>query len=177
MSIKKVFQPIVDFLQTNENKKVSSVLPEVLEMCEAKKGAGGGSARTFIRDVEGQVIGIKDYYFKRWMPLVGDAAVEYGAKKNSASGFNTMCKEGVKYWTKQQNDYKKGQLELLNKLEKGEIEPTEIADARAELENARTEVVETDMGFETKADLLEYLAEAGYEVPSEFSDTDENDED
>ena len=33
----------------------------------------------FIR-IEGEVIAMKDVYFKRWLPLVGDDAVEFGEK-------------------------------------------------------------------------------------------------
>ena len=40
MSIKKVFQSVIAFLEANKDARVSKVLPEIMEMCSAKQGGG-----------------------------------------------------------------------------------------------------------------------------------------
>ena len=94
----------------------------------------GGGASSVHRGEDGSVLAIMDYYFKVWLPV---EFVEYGAKANSASGLNTMCKLGTSLWTKQQREFKKGKEELLNQVAAGDVLPTEIQGKLDELEEAR----------------------------------------
>jgi len=166
MTIKKAYVGIIDFLESNKNKKVSTILPEVKVLCESKTKAGASGIKTFLKDSDGTILGILDYYFKRWMPLVGSKAVEYGIKANSPSGFNPMCKKGVSYWTKQQAVAKKAMGKMLDDLENGKLECSDIADRKVEIEVAKTEIVEelTLAMFSTKEELIDYLDSEGFKV-------------
>jgi len=132
MTIKKAFIGIHAILVANPEKKVKSVMDELVVIMSAK-GAGGGASSVH-RDGDGNVVGIMDYYFKVWLPI---AFVEYGAKANSASGLNTMCKLGTSLWTKQQREFKKGKEELLDNVAAGDVLPTEIQEHLDALEEAR----------------------------------------
>ncbi len=132
MTIKKAFLELHAFLASNEDKKVKSILGEAIEMMSAK-GAGGGATAVH-RDAEGNLLAILDYYFKKWLPV---EFVEFGAKTNSATGLNTMCKLGTSLWTKQQREFKKGKENLLEEVAAGDVLPTEIQSKLDELEEAR----------------------------------------
>ena len=105
MSIKKPFVELVDFLTANKNKKVDTILQEVLLMAESKK-----RDTTTIKDADDNVIAIYCYYHKQWELLDN---VPYGAKKSSANGYNTMCKVGVSKWTKAQSMAKKAKGQII----------------------------------------------------------------
>ena len=160
MAVKKAYQDVVAFLEDNSDKKVKTILDEVIEMVSAKGRAGAG-ARSFIKSDDGTVVAILDYYFKRWMPLVGEQAVDFGSKAGSASGFNTMCKAGVSNWTKQQRQATAAKAQMIDDLESGDLDRESIADCRAEIEEARTQVLDTDLGFDSKDGVEAYLAEQG----------------
>ena len=132
MTIKKAFIGVHALLLANEDKKVKTVMPELVEIMSAK-GAGGGASSVH-RNEAGDVLGILDYYFKVWLPV---EYVEYGAKANSASGLNTMCKLGTSLWTKQQRDFKKGKENLLDEVAAGNVLPTDIQSELDALEEAR----------------------------------------
>ena len=143
MSIKKAFQDVVAFLEDNENSKVKTLLPAIIEMCSAKSGGAGGAA-SFIKDAEDNVTHIKCYYHGLWEPV---DAVEYGAKATSATGLSSMCKEGTSAWTKQQREAKKANVELLNKVASGDVDPTDIVAIQADIEAARKVVVAREDGL------------------------------
>ena len=128
-NIKKAYLDIVELLQANENKKVSTLLPQILELCEAKV-----LSKTFEKDDEGVTTKVFCYYHKVWEDVT---ECEYGAKKGTASGLNTMCKEGVRAWTKAQRDAKKAKEELLSKVASGEIDPSCLLDELANIEAIR----------------------------------------
>jgi len=132
MTIKKAFIELHAVLVANEEKKVKSVLPELIEIMSAK--GAGGAASSMHRAEDGSVLCIMDYYFKKWLPV---DLVEFGAKANSASGLNTMCKLGTSLWTKQQREFKKGKENLLEDVAAGDVLPTEIQGKLDELEEAR----------------------------------------
>ena len=112
MAIKKDFQALVDFLETNQNKKVASILEQIREMCSQQNTV------TFKKDAEGNVTEVFCYYHKRW-ELVSEH--EYGKKaSNKATGLNTMCKAGYNQWTKQQSAAKKAKEQLLARVAAGE---------------------------------------------------------
>lgn len=112
MAIKKDYQALVDFLETNQNKKVATILEQIREMCSQQNTV------TFKKDAEGNVTEVFCYYHKRW-ELVSEH--EYGKKaSNKATGLNTMCKVGLNQWTKQQSTAKKAREQVLARLAAGE---------------------------------------------------------
>ena len=137
MSIKKSYIEIVEFLQANENKKVSTIIEEILLLAESKK-----ASKTFIEDEEVNVIAIYCYYHKQW-ELLSD--VPYGSKANSSTGFNTMCKVGTSMWTKKQRDAKKAKAELLDRVSVGDISPADIKHHQSDIESMRLTMDTTDM--------------------------------
>jgi hypothetical protein len=165
-NVKKAYQPIMELLEANPDTKVKTILEQVRALCSAKVGRGGGGS-AFIKDADGNTVAIMDYYFKRWMPLVGPKAVDFGAKKNTATGYNSMCKEGVSHWTKQQRVAKQAGSVLLTRVAQGEVKPAQIAEEQAKIEAERNAVVATDMGFETREDLVKYLTKNGVKLAAE----------
>ena len=137
MTIKKQFVELVTLLETNSNKKVSSILAEVIAMAESKKRDS-----TVIKDSDGNVIAIFCYYHKQWELL---SEVEYGAKKSSVSGYNTMCKIGVSKWTKAQSDYKRAKSQILDDVQDGTIDASDIKTNLERVEQDRLEINTTDM--------------------------------
>ena len=137
MAIKKSYTDIVNFLQANENKKVSTVLDEILAMCESKK-----QSSTFIKDSDGKIVAIYCYYHKQWEILID---VPYGSKANSTTGFNTMCKVGTSMWTKQQRNAKKANEELLDNVMNGNILASDIQGHKDDIEAVRKTINLTDM--------------------------------
>lgn len=157
MSIKKAYAPLIEFLNENADKKVKSVMDEIIALCSTKSVRSSAAVSNFIKDESGETVAIFDYYFKRWMPLVGDLAVEFGVKRNTPTGFNTMSKAGASHWTRQQRVAQLAHGELLNRVAAGEITPDQIPDEQAKIEVERKSIVETDLGFATREEVIEYL--------------------
>lgn len=162
MAIKKMYVELVELLEANQDKKVKSILPDVIAMVSAKQARNVGS--TFIKNSEGETLAIRCYYFQRWMPLVGDNAVEFGAKKSTATGYNTMCKDGVSHWTKQNNSAKKAHDALLDRLEAGDLTTDQIPAEKARIEEERRQVVDTELGFAERDEVVAYLQEQGVPI-------------
>jgi len=140
-NVKKAFQPLIEFLEQNKDKKVSSILAEATELCAAKVGGGGRAASTVIRDDAGNVTHIFCYYHKMWEPVgEGEGMVEYGKKASSPTGYSNMCKEGTAAWTKQQRDSKSEKDALLAKVATGEIEPSAIKAEMDKIEKRRAKI-------------------------------------
>ena len=137
LSTKKAFQELVDFLQKNESKKVSTLMEQILEMTKQK-----ASSKTYLVDKAGNVVAIFCYYHKQWELL---SETEYGAKASSSTGYNTMCKKGVSLWTKQNNTIKSIGEQVLTMLEEGTIEASEISDTKEKLVVEARTINETDM--------------------------------
>lgn len=133
MNTKKQFEEVVAFLQANSNKKVSTILPDILEMTKAKQ-----QAKNFEVDEEGNVTRVYCYYHKVWEDV---SECEYGAKKSSASGLNSMCKVGYNQWSKQQRDFKKAKDALLQQVADGEVEASELNTMLEDLEAERVAIV------------------------------------
>ncbi len=153
-NIKKAFIEIIELLEANENKKVKSVLEEVKRL--ASKSTSSNES-VVIRNEAKEVVAIKCYYFKRFMPIIGDSAVEFGNKASSATGLNSMCKAGNKLWTKQQRVAKQAKDQLLPDLFAEKITTVDIERLQEEIEVARKVIEETDLGFATKEECEEYL--------------------
>lgn len=161
--VKTAFQPIVDLIEAaiaNDPKvRAKDLINEVIALTAAKIATGVGS--TIMKDASGAVVAIRCYYFKRWMPLVGDKAVEFGKKANTATGLNTMCKEGSSHWTKQQREADAANKELISKVISKEITPDDIPALQAKIEEDRKVIVPTELGFATEEEAREYLAASG----------------
>lgn len=155
--IKKDFVAIVELLKNNENKKVSTILEQVLALCE-KKSAGGANGSTLFKDNAGTVVAVFCYYHEKWEVVSKHekvTAVEYGSKANTASGLNTMCKEGVSNWTKQQRLAKAKHSSILADVAKGAVEASAINDLLAEVEVEKDKIVDRvdGHGFATTEEL------------------------
>jgi uncharacterized protein with NRDE domain len=151
-TVKKQFEELYAVLEENKNKKVSTILPQLIELM-SKKNNASGQANTFIKDDEGNVVAIYCYYHKKW-ELLSD--VEYGSKKGTATGYNTMCKEGVSKWTKQQRVKKAQEAELLTKVSSGELAVEDIAVEQARIleESKVIQPREDEHGFDTAEEAL-----------------------
>ena len=151
-TIKKVFQPIITLLEANPYTRVKDLLEQVKELASAKS-AGGGSPTSFHKDEAGNVVAIKCYYHEKWMhPTLGD----FGKKAGTASGFNSMCKDGLSKWTKQQKEFKNAQQQLLSQIASGEVPHDQINTKLAEFEAAKKAIVprEDGYGFDTLEECL-----------------------
>ncbi len=141
-TIKKDFTELYAILEANKNRKVSSILPELLELM-TKKNNASGSSNTFVKDDDGNTIAVFCYYHKRWECV---SECDYGSKKSTATGLNTMCKEGVSRWTKQQRAKKQAEAGLLGKLSSGELTVEDLPAAQADIEAASKEVIPREDG-------------------------------
>jgi hypothetical protein len=164
VKVKKAFIPMVAYLEENKNKSIKTILADFIDdFCKAK-GRTGAAASTFIR-IDGEVIAMKDAYYKRWLPLVGPDAVEFGIKAGSSTGFNPMSPSGLAAFQKQQRVAKKALMEIFNKVKKGEIKYTEIEAEEKKIEAARVKVEDTELGFDSLEACIEYLEDLEYEIP------------
>lgn len=157
--VKKPFMAIVALLTANVERPISEVLDEVLVLCSKSTSATRkkGKSNTVIRDTEGNVVAILDYCFKRWMPLVGELAVEFGSKAGSATGLSNMSKAGTSAWTHSQLIAKKAMAAILVDVEEGVLDISEISVTKEAIEEARKAIPVSDLGFETRDELLDYL--------------------
>lgn len=155
MQIKKQYEEVYAFLEANKNKKVSSILPDLIALMQSKSG-GSDIGKTFLKNEAGDVIAVFCYYHKKWEDV---SVAELGAKANTATGLNTMCKEGVSSWSKQQRIYKKANEELLQLVAKGELSPEELPSRMEALEQARKtiEVRSDEHGYNTADEFLASL--------------------
>ena len=76
MTIKKQFEEVYAFLEANKNKKVATIFDDVVALMSSKSG-GSDIGKTFIKDDEGNVIGVYCYYHKKWEAV---SVAEYGVK-------------------------------------------------------------------------------------------------
>jgi len=148
MTIKKSYAEIVEFLQANENKKVSSIMAEVLLMAESKK-----QSSTHLMNKDGTVYAIFCYYHKQW-EIVAD--VPYGSKANTVTKLNTMCKVGNSKWTKKQRDAKTALANLIDEVANGTIQPSDIKHHKDDIEVIRLTMDTIDMpiGFASEEEVL-----------------------
>jgi uncharacterized protein (DUF2267 family) len=162
LKLKKVFQPLFTIinaaLAANPKVKLSDVVAELEEAAKARVGEGGSRSTTFHRDEEtGQVVGIFDYYFKKWF---SPKLVDVGTKAGTPSGYNSMSKVGLNQWTKQQREYKLAKDDLLTKVANGEIDQSQIAQHLEAIEAAKNTVIALPEGvvmFDTLEELQAHL--------------------
>ena len=84
-SIKKAFVELHTFLEANKDKKVNTIMEEVTAMSSAK--GAGGAASASVKDADGNVVGILDYYFKTWLPV---AELALAPKGTTATGSQVL---------------------------------------------------------------------------------------
>ena len=149
MSVKKAYTNIIAFLEVNADKKVKSILDELIELCSAK--SAGSSTTSVYRNDAGEVTFVRCGYFKQWLPV---AHVAFGAKVGSASGLSPMSKEGTSLWTKQQRVAKAAKDGLLEQVAAGDVEAGDLGNLMQEIETARLTVVGHPLGFETIEEAL-----------------------
>ena len=137
-NVKKVFVPLIEMLEhdllLNPLIQLSDLMPAIEKLVIAK------SAQVACRkDDDGYVTHVFCYYHKEWEDVT---EVEYGAKlSNKTTGLNTMCKEGVSNWTKQQSVAKKAKVQLLDDVANELFDPKELLNALAEIEDDRNRIV------------------------------------
>jgi hypothetical protein len=153
-----MFSAIVDLLEANVDKKVSSVIEQVIKLAEAKTGGGGGvSAYHVVEDV---VVAVRCAYHKLFFdPRV----VDFGAKTSSATGLSSMSKDGTAKWNAQYKTAKEAEAGLLTRLTAGEIEVADIATEQEAIATERAEIVplEDGYGFATLEECLADSAARG----------------
>ena len=145
-NVKKVFEEVVELLELHREEIVKDIFPAILELVTAK------SPLKVTYHHEGELVAIYCYYHKQWELL---SEVEYGAKKSSKTGFNTMCKKGVSHWTKQQRVGKKANADLLTGVATGAIEPALLPVELARIEEEKKAIVLDVVGYDTEDELLE----------------------
>jgi len=168
--LKKPFVALFDLMSANLDLTVRELLPQLAALAKTKGGTPGSTPSSLvISDAQGVAVAIRCYYFKRFMPLVGDLAVEFGKKANTATGLNTMCKDGVSNWTKQQGVARTAMSQLLEDVESGEVLPSDISTVREEITAAKERIKSTKLGFATRAEVLAYLVEQGISLAKDAS--------
>lgn len=155
MTIKKMYTEIDSILQANLDETVSTCYDEIVQLMTTK--VNRNTDKVTLLNSENIIIAIKCYYFKRWMSLIGPKAVEFGPKKHSITGYNIMCRLGNVHWTKQNSAYNKGKAQMMIDLEAETMAVSEIKSKEISLRNTKSLIVETDLGFATKDELLEYF--------------------
>lgn len=130
MTIKKGFVEVYNVLVSNEDKKVSEILDELMPIFESKQ-----RDKNHFEDDYG--LWVFCYYHKEWELT---SQVEYGKKANTATGLNSMCKVGTNQWTKQQREFKSDRAKLLDQVASGELAIEDINDKIEELEEIRVSI-------------------------------------
>ena len=147
-NVKKQYVDLVEFLEANQSKKVSTIMDDIYKMVLSTK-----RNETVLFDEDNNPIAIFCYYHKQWELL---NHVEYGKKASTASGYNTLCKIGASHWSKQQRDAKQAKEEILERVSSGELAPEDIQKALADIEAERTSINAENMpqGYETSEEAM-----------------------
>ena len=127
--VKKVFEPLIELLNNNKNAKVKDIMEQVMALALSNK-----LMSTCRKDASGNITHVFCYYHKKWEDV---SVCDYGIKETSTTGLNTMCKEGLSHWNKQNREYKKGKELILSEVMKGTISPDQIESKMIELEVAK----------------------------------------
>jgi len=123
-TIKTQYQDVHNLLQDNAGKKLTTkLMDQFVELMQSKV-----MAKTFKKDDEGIVTHVYCYYHKEWENI---SEIDYGKKASTSTGLNTMCKQGVSNWTKQQRVMKLAKAKLLDDVASGEVEASELANSIA----------------------------------------------
>ena len=134
-NVKKVFIELFNLLESSKNKKVSTILAEATAMMS--KATTAVETTTRYND-DGTLAAVYCYYHKQREDVT---KVEYGLKKNTKTGLNTMCKHGVSNWSKQQRNKKKAEADLLTQLTAGTITVEDLPTLQAKILDASKAIV------------------------------------
>ena len=150
MAIKKNFEEMHALLSSNQDRLVSDIMAEMLELMESK-----------VRDCnhfeDEHGLWIFCYYHKEWELT---KQVEYGSKINTKTGLNTMCKVGVNQWTRQQREYRDAKGDLPMKVVKGIIDPSELEEEMMILERNKSKILPlADHHYELAHKIVEKMIE------------------
>ena len=124
-NVKKTFVELLAFLESNQEELVSELMPKILELVSSKTN------QVTSYKVDDEVVAIYCYYHKVWEVV---SECEYGKKASSSTGLNTMCKDGVSSWSKQQRLAKVAKEKLLLEVASGEVEASLLTDELAAIE-------------------------------------------
>lgn len=154
MTIKKAFQPIVSLLEeADPSTTVADILPQVIELTKTARGSGGGGVANFHRNDDNEVVAIRCGYYKKWFD---PREVAFGLKSSSASGYHTMCKEGVANWVRQNKEQKQAREQLLRDVANGEIDAADVPAVLAQIDEDAKAILDTDLvGYDTLEELLQ----------------------
>lgn len=126
-TIKKQYLDVHNLLTENAGKKLTAkLMAQLTELMESKV-----MSKTFRKDDDGNVTDIFCYYHKEWEAV---ADVEFGKKASTSTGLNTMCKQGMSRWTKQQRVMKQAKAQLLDDVANGDMSGEDIAEHIARIE-------------------------------------------
>ena len=141
------------FLETNKDKTIGECKDEILSFLQTPTKVSNNTNYK----INGQVVAIFCYYHKKWEPT---CECEYGAKASSTTGLNTMRKEGVSKWTKQQRLAKVAKEELLTNVTNGSIDPSDLALelATIEVERKKVEGRCDGVGYDSLEECPDYIA-------------------
>ena len=153
-NIKQQYVSIIEFLQANQDKKVKTILPELIEQC--------GVQRTRNSDVTlydgDMLIAVFCGYHKKW-ELVSE--IEYGIKAGTKTGLNSLCKEGNKHQAAQSRKYSEEAAKLADAMMNGELSIEDAKEEKKKLEEAKVAVIEhssgTTFSFDTKEEVFAAL--------------------
>lgn len=126
-TIKTQFITLHTLMTDNIGKKLT---PKLMAMFEAEMQSKV-MAKTFKKDDDGNVTHIFCYYHKEWEEV---ANVPYGKKASTSHGLNTMCKQGVSHWTKQQRIMKQEKSKLLDDVANEVIPSSDLSTLLSEIE-------------------------------------------
>ncbi len=161
ITIKKDQQALFDHLQSLLNKKLTAaVIDDIANKFLATKNSNGsGSRTTAYYGADRNLVAVYCYYHKQW-ELVKH--IEYGQKAGTKTGLNTMCKEGVSAWTKQNRQKSKAKDELLAQYTAGSIDSDAFKEALTALDAPFTIEPHSDEehSFATLEALEQYLSNA-----------------
>jgi hypothetical protein len=151
--VRKTFVPMIDFLNANANKRVSTLLPTLLEMASSRTAQND---HVFYDAITGEVYAVLCYYHQKY-EIVGTekGQADYGNKAGSVTGLNNQCKEGTNAYSKRNREYKAANTELMNQLLSGKLTGEEGPAQKAAIDAAFLVVIprEDKVGFASKDEL------------------------
>jgi len=159
MQVKKVFEGLITLLQENEDKKVKTILPQILELARAKRRSNEGE--TYIKNADGAVVAILCSYYSKWMPTVGDKAVEFGKRVGTATGLNSMCKDGLNLYAEQKRIAVEATNKLMQDLRSKAVSQDNMDSILSGIEIKKELREPTDKGFADRSELETYLESCG----------------
>lgn len=128
--IRKAQLDVYSFLNANRDKTIDQVFDQLVELLANKKV----QVNTLYYPT-GELKAQWCYYHKCWELF---SIHSYGTKPGK-TGYNCMCKEGNKFWTRQNTEFKKSDLALLKRCVKDSSLDYDVELAKLVLHRARIE--------------------------------------